>query len=268
MRSKLAIALPMTFLLLFVSTLGIVAFTYYFAVERVNTQGQTLKVTTAKQDLVSLDNSLTSTSWQPGSSSRADISDSGGKLNIQPTTNNLKLNVAYNDGSQVNDNIFNSNIGQVTYELPYVDNSDFGLYLKGDSQSITNQSGASMTQLGIRNGPEHAEIFLSYRPKVTYAISGIEDQRAINNIRISIVNLNASDAISLYGKLPLKISCQSVQSETTIYTPASTINSLLVTSTLSEDTNTISIPIASSTGGSTINVELVISYIKIERATV
>ena len=80
--------------------------------------------------------------------------------------------------------------------------------------------------------------------------------------------MNASDAISLYGKLPLKISCQSVQSETTIYTPASTINNLLVTSTLGEDTNTISIPIASSTGGSTINVELVISYIKIERATV
>ena len=170
--------------------------------------------------------------------------------------------------AQVNDGIFNSIVGQVTYELPYVENDDFGLYLKGDSQSITNQSGASMTQLGIRNGAEHAEIFLSYRPKLSYAVSGIEGDRTVNDIRIFIINLNASDSIALYGKLPLKISCQSVQTTTTTYTLSYPIDNLLITSTIGEETSTNSVPITSSTGGSIIHVELVISNIKIERATV
>ena len=50
-RTKYAMALPVTFLILFVSTLSIVSFTYYFSVEKVNSQGQTLKVSTAKESL-------------------------------------------------------------------------------------------------------------------------------------------------------------------------------------------------------------------------
>ncbi len=170
--------------------------------------------------------------------------------------------------AQVNDELFNSMVGQVTYELPYVENDDFGLYLKGDSQSITNQSGASMTQLGIRNGAEHAEIFLSYRPKLTYSVSGLEGNRTVNEIRISIINLNASDPLALYGKLPLKISCQSVQTTTTTYTLSYAIDNFLISSTIGEETSTISVPITSSTGGSIIHIDLVISQIKIERAIV
>ena len=82
-------ALPVTFLILLVSTLSIVSFTYSFSVEKVNSQGQTLKVSTAKQNLLSLDDEILSTLGQPGSSSTFDMSDSGGFLKIQPIINVL-----------------------------------------------------------------------------------------------------------------------------------------------------------------------------------
>ena len=194
-RSKTALALPVTFLILFVSTLSIVSFTYYFSVERVNSQGQTLKVSTAKQNLLSLDNEIISTLWQPGSSSTFDLIDSGGLTNIQPTSNVLTFSI--NDNSGIQETIFNTSVGKVTYELPYSSSSQTGLYLKGDSRTITNQSGSSTSQLCIANGAEHPEIQLQYRPTVSYATAGFENGKAVNNIRIYIVNLNSSAPISL-----------------------------------------------------------------------
>ena len=116
MRSKRALALPVTFLILFVSTLGMISVTYAFSVERVNSQGQSLKVSTAKQNLISLDESVLSTLWQPGSSSTFDLTDSGGTTNIQPASNVLTLSITDNSGIQ--ETIFNASVGKVVYELP------------------------------------------------------------------------------------------------------------------------------------------------------
>ncbi len=110
-RSKGALALPVTFLILLVSTLAIITVTYYFAVENINTQSESLKVSTAQQDFVSLDNDILSTLGQPGSSSTIDLSDSGGSTNIQPTSNILTINVT--DNSSIEQTIFNSSVGQI-----------------------------------------------------------------------------------------------------------------------------------------------------------
>ena len=101
-RSKGALALPVTFLILLVSTLGIITVTYYFAVENINTQSEALKVSTAQQDFISLDNDILSTLGQPGSSSTIDLSDSGGSTNIQPTSNILTINVTDNSSIEAN----------------------------------------------------------------------------------------------------------------------------------------------------------------------
>jgi len=135
-RSKGALALPVTFLILLVSTLGIITVTYYFSIERINTQSEALKVSTAQQNFLSLDNVILSTLGQPGSSGTFDLADSGGLTNIQPTSNILTISV--NDNSGIDETIFNASIGRVTYELPYASSSETGLYLKGDSQTITN----------------------------------------------------------------------------------------------------------------------------------
>src|SRR5208283_3188253 len=163
--------------------------------------------------------------------------------------------------------IFNSSVGQVTYELPCSGSLDTGLYLEGDSQTITNQSGASPSQLYITEGPQGPEIQLQYRPTVTYATAGYQNGQAVNDIRIYIVNLNSSDPIALGGELPLQISCTSTQLTTETYNvphqPAPV--NLAITSQLNGASGSVTIPISSTSGGSIIYIETVISYVSIER---
>ena len=261
-HSKVAIAVPVTFLILFVSTLSIISFTYAFSVERVNSQGQTLKVSTAKQNLLSLDESVISTVGEPGSSNTFDLTDSGGLTNIEPRNNILTVSI---DSLDIQETIFNASVGKVVYELPFSRSSDIGFYLKGDSRTITNQSGASTSQLCIENGAEHPEIQLRYRPSVTYSVAGLENGKVVNNIRIYVVNLNASDAIALQGDLPLQISCTSTQLISKNYDFSSEPESLVITSVLDGVSGSVSVPISSSPEGVLIHIETVISSVSIQR---
>jgi len=262
-RSKIALALPVTFLVLFVSTLGIVAFTYYFSVERINAQGTTLKVSTAKQNMLSLDEAVVSTMWQPGSQATYEVADSGGQLQIQPTSNLLTLTVG--GSSEVSDTVFNASIGKVVYVLPYSSSSETGLYLKGDARAITNQSGSSMSQLGIEIGDAHPEIQMRYRPSVTYAVSGVEDGKTVNNIRVYIVNLNGSDTIALLGKLPLQVVCGATELSTKTFELTSAVETLSVTAVLDGVQGTVTIPVTSTEQGAVVHLELVVCHVSIER---
>ena len=191
------------------------------------------------------------------------MTDSGGLTNIQPTSNILTISV--NDNSGIDETIFNASIGQVTYELPYSSSSETGLYLKGDSQTITNRSGSSLSQLCIANGAQGPEIQLQYRPTVSYATAGLENGKAVTNIRIYIVNLNSSDPIALQGELPLQISCTNTQLTTETYQVSYQPENLAITSQLNGANGSVSIPISSTTEGSIIYIETVISNVSIER---
>ena len=261
--SRRALAIPITFLLLLVSTLSLISITYYFAVEKVNTRSTTLKIATAKQDMLSFDENLRSTLWQPSSARTFEFRDSGGKVNIQPSANSLIISVT--DNSEVAATIFNETIGQVTYELPYSETSDTGLFLKGDSRTITNQSGSVITQLSIRSGAQHPEILLRYRPTVSYTTAGIESDKAVNNVRIYVINLNSSETIALAGRVPLKISCIATQITTTTYTLAYEPETLQITSILGGSSGQVSIPISSTTSGAIINIEIVLCNITVQR---
>jgi hypothetical protein len=261
--SKAALALPVTFLILLVSTLGIVAVTYYYSVERITAQGNTLKVSTAKQNLLNLNDAVISTFWQPGSSATCEVADSGGQLHLEPTNNTLTICI--NAESELNATVYNASIGRVIYELPYTSTIDTGLYLKGDSRTIANQSGSSMAQLQIANGQQRVEIQLRYRPSITYVATGEENGRAVNNIRIYIVNLNTSDNFALFGILPLQARCQNTQLTTHSYEVSSNIHALNVTSILDGQVGGVSVPITRSSNGSVINIETVICNIAIER---
>jgi hypothetical protein len=262
-RSRKAIAIPVTFLILFVSMLGLITITYYFAVEKISTRSIALKISTAKQDMITFDQSLTAIIWQPGSARTIDISDSGGKINIQPLSNRLTISVS--DGNTIDETIYNQSIGQVFYELPSSDTLDTGLFLRGDSRAIVNQSGSLITQLYIRNGAEHIEIALSYRPTVSYTTAGLEEGKTVNNVRIYIVNMNTSDAISVYGKIPLKASCISTKITTLTYSLPNTAETLSFTSTLGVNSGQVSIPISSTQNGAITNIETVECNIQIQR---
>ena len=265
-RSKKGLALPMTFLILFVTTLGLISATYFLAIEKVNTRSQTLKIISAKQDLQSLDQNIMSVVWQQGSARAMEILDSGGKLNVEP--NNGSASITITDNRDINQTIYNQTTGQIRYELPYSDSPDTGLFLKGDSRTITNQSGSLITQLFIASGAEHAEIRLRYRPTVSYATAGTENNRTINNIRIYIVNMNSSNSISLNGKVPLRVSCESTQITSLSYTLNYVTDGIVFTSILDDTAGQVLIPISSTIDGAIINLEIVQCNIKVARSLV
>jgi hypothetical protein len=261
-RSTKALAIPMTFLILLVSMLCMISVTYYFAVGKVNDRTTALKISTAKQELLTFSQDTVPLLWQPGSACTFEFSDSGGKLCVQPNNNTLTVNVT---GQSVSSVLFNETVGQVTYELPYSGSAQTGVYLIGDGRSITNQSGSVLTQLGIVNGESHPEIQLRYRPTVSYASAGLEAGKTVNNIRVYIVNLNASQEFGLYGKLPVKATCLSTQIATTTYTVASTVQSLTFTATMDGITGQVTVPIEATVSGAVIHIQLVQSNIQIAR---
>ena len=261
--SARALALPVTFLILLASTLSIVMVTYYFSVERLNSQSQDLQVSASKQNFVSLDNVILSTMGQPGSSETLDLTDSGGLTNIQPSAN--VLTITANDNSSIDETIFNSSVGQLNYELPSSSSIETGLYLAGDSQTITNQTGASSSQLFLTETLQGPEIQLQYRPTVTYVAYVLDNGQAVTDIRIYLVNLNSSDPINSQGELPLQISCTGTQLTTQTYFVSAQSESLTITSVLNGASGSVSIPIATTSQGSQINVETVISNVSIQR---
>jgi hypothetical protein len=252
-----------TFLILLVSTLGIIAVTYYFAVERVNSQATALKVSTSKQNMLNINQAVTDTFWQPGSAATFEVTDSGGMLHLEPTNNTL--NIAIKAIDEIDQTIYNAPVGRVIYELPYTGSISTGLYLKGDQRTVANQSGSSMAQMVIANGEEHVEIQLRYRPSVTYVTAGEENGRAVNNIRIYIVNLNSSDSLALFGVLPLQARCLNSQLSTKSYQVTQAVTVLTVTSTLDGQTGSITVPITTLAGGADINIETVVCNVAIER---
>ena len=258
-----ALAIPVTFLILLVSMLGVISITYYFAVERVNAGSQVLKVSMAKQNMNSLDEKVLSVLWQPGSSQTMEFGDCGGKLNVQPSFNSLTINIT--DNIEIADTLFNENIGQTMYELPYSESADTGLYLKGDSHVILNQGGSSVTQLQIRSGAQHPEIVLRYRLATSSTTSGKENNQTVNDLRIYIVNLNGSQNIGLMGEVPLRISCSNVEKTVKAYNVTYQTTALTVAANLGGNQGQITVPVSSDINGAIINVELVVYHITIER---
>ena len=260
--SKKALAIPITFLLLFASLFVVISITYYFAVSRVNANNQILNISSAKQNMNAIEKSLQLVVWQPGSSKTIEFDDCGGTLKTEPSANLLTINVTDETFSEV---IFNSSVGGLIYELPYSRSADTGLYLKGTSQVVENRSGAVMTQLYIESGEEHPEIVLRYRPMVSSTTGGTENGKPVNNVRIYVVNLNSSQDLELMGKIPIKSSCVNTTTYVNSYNLSYSPESLTVQVTLSEREAQISVPISGNENGAIINVELVISNMKIER---
>jgi len=260
--SKRAIAIPMTFLMLFFSLFAIISVTYYFAVSKVNANSKVLNVATAKQNMNVLEQTLQHVIWQSGSSKSCEVNDSGGSLITAPSSNLLTINVTDDVFSNV---IFNSSIGGVIYEMPYAGSSVTGLYLEGTSKVVENKSGAVAAQLYIEHGEEHPEILLRYRPIVSSVTGGLEYGKPVNNVRIYVVNLNSSQNIELMGKIPIVASCENTQTLVESYDLAYEPTSLTVQVNLEERDGEVSVPISSNANGAIINIELVISNTKIQR---
>ncbi|MGD8545394.1 MAG: hypothetical protein PVH12_04370 [Candidatus Bathyarchaeota archaeon] len=261
--SRRATALPVSFLMLFVSLTLIVAATFYVAVTKIQSRGRLINVAVAKQNMLFFEESIAFTTWSPSASNVYRFEDSGGTFRIYPTTKNLLINIT--DNNTFYTIAFNSSIGKAVHELPSADIAISTVYMKGDRRAIINQSAFTMTQLYLSPGPTSPELTLTYRPLTTKSETGFTQGKPVNPLRLYIINLNTSPNITAQGEFNIKATCTNVTSSLQTYNFSSPMTTIFVKATLDERSDIVSFPLASNAEGTFIEVETLVCNIKLER---
>jgi len=262
-ESKRGIAVPVTFLMLFVSLTLIVSVTYYFAVTKINADSQGLKVSAVKQRMLSLEDTIQFITWSPGSYEIYEFEDLGGKFKVDPTAKRLVMNLTHDSFYDV---FFNSSIGRAAYELPPSEDSNDYVFLRGDSRAVVNQTSSTMTQLYITMGTTSPEISLSYRPLVGSTVAELGNGKPTNSLRIYVINLNSSPTMTMQGKFSLKTMCVNVSSTWKNYDFSNPLTTITLRVSLDGTVGTVSVPISSNVDGALVNLETVICDIRIQSA--
>jgi len=261
-RSQRAIALPVTFLMLFVSLMILITATYYFSITKISAKTLELKTAGVEQEMLSFEKTTKFVSWSPGAYEIYEFGDFGGKFKTMPTARSLILNIT--DNTSFYDIFYNSSIGKALYELPSSEEALDNIFLKGDSRAIINQSSSTMTQLYISQGTEHYEITLAYRPLASSTITGLSDGKPTNSLRVYIVSLDSSENITKLGTFRLKASCLTVTSALRSYSLTSQLTSISIRADLDGVINEVTLPILSNAEGAIVNLETIVCRVKIE----
>lgn len=262
LTSKRAIALPVSFLMLFVSLTLIVSATYYVSVAKIQARGKLLNIAVAKQNMISFENSIESAKWSLGSSIIYHFEDSGGTFKCYPASHHILLNVTDNHFHSI---VFNSSVGRVTYELPPAEIMVYSFYMKGDRRALINQSTSSTTQLHLTPSTPAPELTLTYRPLVTIAETGYTQGKPVNTLRLYIINLNASETITAQGEFNIKSTCTSITSNVQTYNLTYQITSITVKAASDGTTDEVVLPVSSNTYGAILRIETLTCNIKLER---
>ncbi len=264
-HSTRALAIPVTYLILFASLIALISATYSYAVFKIGAKGAVLRASVARQNMLLLDDAIHSVAWSFGASTTVFMDDCGGNFHTFTSAKNLSINVT--DGQTFNETVFNSSIGKVYYELDSSESSYNGQFIKGDARTIINQS--SFTQTQLYSDTETAkELILCYRPSVTIAAVGTYNGKPLNLIRINIINLNLSQNIMLSGSLHLRITSLNISTSSRLYEFSQQISSLALTSYLDEAANSVWLPIASNEEGAAVTLEIFVCNITVQHAEV
>jgi len=264
-QSKRATAIPVTFLMLFVSLMLIVTATYYIAMTRISARGQLLNFSAAKNAMISLEKSIENVLWSPGASQVYYFDDFGGNFTIAPTTKNLLLNITDNSFYDI---VFNNPVGKTVYGLSYAELGASGLFLKGDSRVIVNSSSSTMAQLKIATGERAQEITLTYRPLASSTVTGSSNGKPVNTVRIYIVSMNLSQSLTLPSDFFLKTRCVNVVSTINNYNLSYAISAIQIKTVFDGVSGMVSLPISSNEAGTIINVEVLVCNIQLQRVGV
>ncbi|MEM3623170.1 MAG: hypothetical protein QXR76_05320 [Candidatus Bathyarchaeia archaeon] len=264
--SKRALAIPVTYLILFVSLMAIISVTYSVAVTKISARGAYFRASVAKQNMQTLDDAVRSVAWSFGASQVVYMDDCGGMFKTEPTAKVLIINLT--DEQTFSDIVFNSSIGKVLYELEpsefYYDSS----FLRGDDRPIINASSSTVSQLYVASSEEAKTLVLCYRPLATVAVIGSDHGKPLNLIRINIINLNSSQTLMLKGKFYLKVASLNVTTATSQYAFDYAISSLALKVTFDGNSGTVWLPISSSSEGALVNLEVTVCNLKISRTEV
>jgi hypothetical protein len=263
LSSRRATALPVSFLMLFVSLTLIISATYYVSVTKIAARGRILNVAVAKQNMLYLADGLESVNWAPGSSRVYTFEDSGGTFKTYPTAESLAVSVT--DNVLLYAVIFNSNVGKAVQELPLSEAAVYTFYLKGDSRTVINQSVFTTTLLYLSPGTPSPELTLKYRPLATISETGSAEGKPVNTLRVYLVNLNSSATVIAQGEFSIKATCSSVVSSLQTYNVSYPITSLTVRTNFGGSIDTVVVPVESNLGGAFVKVETLVCNVKLER---
>ena len=262
LKSSKAIAIPVTFLILFVSMTLLVTVTYYFSITQINSKIAILKVSAAEQEMVSLEKVLHFVAWSPGSYQIYSFGDYGGTLNVSPNSRNLALTLK--DNNNFSDTFFNASIGKIVYELPPSSEYQDNLFLSGDNRVIVNQSNSVMDQVYVFKTITGYGVSISYRPLVGTTSSNSVVGPALNNLKVYIVSLLTSQDTSQQGQTRLKVSSNEITTETNCFNFSSSIKTLTITAYLDGNTGSITVPILSNAQGASVNIETLTCKIEVD----
>lgn len=266
LHSKKALAIPITYLILFVSLMAVISVTYSFAVVKISARGALLKASVAKQNMQALDNAVRSTVWSFGASEVIYLDDCGGVFRTEPVAKTLVLNLT--DEQSFCDAVFNSSVGKAFYELEPSESYYDGFFVRGDDRAVLNQSAFTMTQLYFAAGDEAKELILCYRPSTTAASVGTSNGKPLNLVRVYIINLNSSQNLILRENFYLKVTSVNVTTALKQYEFNVSVSSLALKASLDGTLTAVWLPISSDPEGAVVNLEIVVCNVRIQQVEV
>jgi hypothetical protein len=259
------LAAPVSLLLILFSLTLVSTVAYNYAVRQIGNRKEDLKLVAAEEKMLGLEEAISFTAWSPGASKAVAFSDYGGQLRVEPEESHLLVNLTM-DGSTYT--VFDSDTGRFIYELPSTVLGDLDRWLRGDQRVIVNQSTAYQSLMSVETGSEYQELVGRYRPLVSSSLGDVSGGRRINNVRIYIVNLNASEAIQSGGEFHVKVTCENVTTLVNSYDLGVTVTTMSILADLDGVQRTVAVPITVGASGSTVRVEVVVCQVKIEGASI
>lgn len=266
LRSKRALAIPVTYLILFASLIAIVTLTYSFAIAKISAKGALVRAAIARQGMQDLDSAIHSIAWTFGASEVLYMEDCGGIFKTSTSAKRLVLNLT--DEQAINTIVFNSLVGEAFYELEPSEFNDYSAYIRGDDRAIINNTAFSITQLYVTTGTKTQNIILCYRPLAVQAEIGISNGKPLNLIRVSILNLNSSGNLAIGDKFHLRVTSSDVATVSYQYQFNSSISSLALKATFDGTTSVVWLPVSSTPQGAVVSLEIVTCKIRLQRAEV
>jgi hypothetical protein len=259
------LAAPVSLLLILFSLTLVSTVAYNYAVRQISNRKEDLKLVAAEEKMLDLEEAISFTAWSPGASKAVAFSDYGGQLRVEPGGSHLLVNLTM-DGSTYT--VFDSDTGRFIYELPSTVVGDLDRWLRGDQRVIVNQSTAYQSLMRVETGSEYQELVGRYRPLVSSSLGDVSGGRRVNNVRIYIVNLNASEAIQSGGEFHVKVTCENVTTMVNSYDLGVTVTTMDILADLDGVQRTVAVPITVGASGSTVRVEVVVCHVKIEGVSI
>lgn len=259
------LAAPVSLLLILFSLTLVSTVAYNYAVRQISNRKEDLKLVAAEEKMLGLEEAISFTAWSPGASKAVAFSDYGGQLRVEPGGSHLLVNLTM-DGSTYT--VFDSDTGRFIYELPSTVVGDLDRWLRGDQRVIVNQSTAYQALMRVETGSEYQELVGRYRPLVSSSLGDVSGGRRVNNVRIYIVNLNASEAIQSGGEFHVKVTCENVTTMVNSYDLGVTVTTMDILADLDGVQRTVAVPITVGASGSTVRVEVVVCHVKIEGVSI